>query len=226
MDPSHQIPDIDATARRVTGLYAGSSRFVRGFVNGKLRRDPATRAILNEAMASPFGDLVDLGCGRGQLGLAILTAGLASSLIGLDRDAAKIADATSASVGLSAKFAVAELGQAPIPECDTAMLIDILVQMPVPAQQSLLSQVASAARRQILIRAFDPDCGWRAQFGFNMERIGRIIRQDGAEIRPLPMAQIAGPLEAAGFSVSVRPCWAGTPLPNVLLIARRGDRAA
>jgi hypothetical protein len=54
-----------------------------------------------------------------------------------------------------------------------------------------------------------------------MESLGRTIRRDGAEIRPLPLRTIAAPFEAAGFTVSVTPCWGRTPLPNVLLVAER-----
>jgi len=213
--------ELNAITQRVVGLYAGASRFVRGFVGGKLRTDPATEAVLRRAAAAPFGTVADLGCGRGQLGLALLTAGLAERVTGLDRDGAKVADAARAASGLPAAYAVADLGTAPVPACDTALLIDILLQMPEAAQHALLARVAAAARRRVLIRAFDPDCGWRARLGFAMERVGRVVRRDGAEIRPLPLHVIAGPFEAAGFAVSVTPCWGRTPLPNVLLAAER-----
>jgi hypothetical protein len=81
--------------------------------------------------------------------------------------------------------------------------------------------MVAAARRRILIRAFDPDCGWRATIGFAMERLGRLVRRDGVEIRPLPLPVLESILVAAGFTVRVVPCWAGTPLPNLLLIAER-----
>jgi hypothetical protein len=54
-----------------------------------------------------------------------------------------------------------------------------------------------------------------------MEVLGRAVRGDRNAIRPLPLADIAAPLEAAGFAVSVSPCWGNTPLPNVLLVAER-----
>ena len=34
-------------------------------------------------------------------------------------------------------------------------------------------------------------------------------------------AEIAARFEAAGFRCNVTPCWAGTPLPNVLLVGER-----
>lgn len=206
---------------QVAARYAGASRFAQGFVRGKLRTDPATMAILRQAATAPFGRVVDLGCGRGQLGLALLLAGLAEDLTGLDRDAGKIAEATAAARGLPARFGVADLGTAPLPDCDTLLIIDVLLQMPEAAQHALLGRMVAAARRRILIRAFDPDCGWRARVGFAMERLGRRVRRDGVEIRPLPLPVLESTLAAAGFAVRVTPCWAGTPLPNVLLIGER-----
>ena len=72
-----------------------------------------------------------------------------------------------------------------------------------------------------LVRAFDPDRGWRSAAGLAMEVLGRALRGDRNAIRPLPLAAVAAPFEAAGFAVSVSPCWGNTPLPNVLLVAER-----
>jgi SAM-dependent methyltransferase len=225
-------PDLDALTRTVVGLYAGASRFVQGFVHGKLRTDPATAAVLRLAAASPFGVVADLGCGRGQLGLALLAAGLAERVHGLDRNPAKVADAARAAAALgglgagAACFAVANLAAAPVPHCDTALIIDVLLQMPEPAQRALLGRVLPAARRRVLVRAFDPDRGWRARVGFAMERMGRVARRDGVAIAPLPLPALRAIFEAEGFAVSVAPCWGRTPLPNVLLVAERGGPAA
>jgi hypothetical protein len=77
----------------------------------------------------------------------------------------------------------------------------------------------------VLIRAFDPDRGWRSALAHGMERARRALGGDlgrRAAIRPLPVEALAAPLRAAGFgAVTVTPCWAGTPLPNVLLVAER-----
>jgi SAM-dependent methyltransferase len=209
---------IAATAAR----YAGAGRFARGFVRGKLSGDPATAAILALG-ADGFGHLLDLGCGRGQLALALLLAGHATQVTGLDRAGAKITDATRAAEGLAARFEAADLAAAALPACDTAMLIDVLYQMPEALQRDLLARVAQAARRRVLIRAFDPDRGWRSAVGFAMEGAGRLLRGEmrRAAIAPLPLPALATPLEEAGFVVRITPCWQGTPLPNVLLVAER-----
>ena len=215
--------DLAALAAAVSARYAGASRFARGFVDGKLRHDPATPALLRLAAREPFGAVVDLGCGRGQLGLALLAAGLADRLTGLDRDGAKLAEARLAAAGLPATFADVDLA-APdpvLPGCDTLLMVDVLYQLPEAAQRPLLAAAARAARRRVLVRAFDPGRGWRSAAGYAMEVLGRAVRGDRNAIRPLPPAAVAAPLEAAGFAVSVSPCWGNTPLPNVLLVAER-----
>ncbi|GAA0586128.1 hypothetical protein GCM10009416_25580 [Craurococcus roseus] len=215
--------ELAALAAAVSARYAGASRFARGFVDGKLRHDPATPALLRLAAREPFGAVVDLGCGRGQLGLALLAAGLAEHLTGLDRDAAKLAEARRAAAGLPADFTETDLA-APdpaLPGCDTLLMVDVLYQLPEAAQRPLLAAAARAARRRVLVRAFDPDRGWRSAAGYAVEVLGRAVRGNGNAIHPLPLAGVAAPLEAAGFAVSVSPCWGNTPLPNVLLVAER-----
>ncbi|WP_458094770.1 class I SAM-dependent methyltransferase [Roseomonas sp. WA12] len=209
---------IDAVAAR----YAGASRFTRSYVGSKLRRDPATAAILAlAARAGGLGEVADLGCGRGQLALALLLSGAASRVIGLDYEAGKVAEARAAAEGMPAEFARADLTTAAVPACDTAMLVDVLYQLPEASQVPLLDRMAGAARRRVVLRLFDPDRGWRSTFGMAMERAGRAIRRDGAAVRPMPVPAVAARLEAGGFRCAVSPCWVGTPLPNVLLVAER-----
>lgn len=208
-----------ALAARVAARYRDRGRFARHYVAGKLRHDPALAAIL---AVGPLGDVVDLGCGRGQLGLALLEAGAARSLQGLDWDEAALADARAAGAGLPARFTRADLTRAEIPSGDTVMLIDVLSQLPGAAQPGLLARATASARRLLLMRALDPGRGWRSRIGLFVEGglwlSGRYRR---AAIRPLPVSALCAVLEQAGFSVAVEPCWGRLPLPNVLLVAQR-----
>jgi SAM-dependent methyltransferase len=216
------VPGFPALVDSVAARYAGASRFTQGYVGSKLRRDPSTRAILDLARSSGgLGHVADLGCGRGQLALALLLAGCAERVTGLDYDAAKVAEANAAAGSLPARFARADLAVAEIPACDTVLTVDVLYQLPEADQHALLARVMAAARRRIVLRLFDPDRGWRSAFGLAMERAGRAIRRDGAAIHPIPLGEIAALLESVGFRATVTPCWAGTPLPNVLLVAER-----
>lgn len=207
---------------QVAALYRDASHWSRNFVRGKLLTDPATPAVLRLATeAGGFGAVSDLGCGRGQVGLALLLARLAERVEGLDLDPAKIRDANAAAIGLPARFAVADLSTAAVPPCDTAVIFDVLLQMPEAAQRPLLARMAAATRRRVVIRAFDPDAGWRARLGSAMEEVGCLVRRDGSAFRPLPLREVAAPFESAGFRVSTWPCWGWTPLPNVMLVAER-----
>ncbi|WP_338664852.1 class I SAM-dependent methyltransferase [Pararoseomonas sp. SCSIO 73927] len=216
-------PDLHTLIPAVAARYAGASRFTREFVPSKLRRDPATAALLGLARRTGgFGHVVDLGCGRGQFGILLLLAGGASRVTGLDLDARKIAEARAAAEGLPAGFAAADLARAEVPEGDTMLMADVLYQLPAGAQVPVLEGMARAARRRVVMRLFDPDRGWRSALGLAMERAGRAIRRDGAAVQPMPVAEVAALFGRAGFRCTVAPCWAGTPLPNVLLVAERG----
>jgi SAM-dependent methyltransferase len=211
-------------AARVAARYPGISRTERGFIGGKLRADPATAALLALGAARPLGAVLDLGCGRGQLAIALLLAGVAGRVTGLDIDAAKIALARRAAEGLPARFEVADLVAAEIPPAETVLLVDVLLQMPPAGQAALLARILASAPRRVVIRAFDPERGWRSAFGFAMERGRRLLggdRGSAGALAPRPVGEIAAPFAAAGYAVEVTPCWAGTPLPNVLLVAER-----
>jgi SAM-dependent methyltransferase len=211
-----------ALTARVAARHQGSSRFARNFVRGKMLTDPATREVLRIASAvGGFGQLADLGCGRGQAGLALLLSGLAEHVEGIDLDPVKVRDAARATIGLPARYTVGDLGVAEIPACDTALVLDVLILLPEPAQARLLERLAVAVRHRVLIRAFDPDRGLRARLGMTLERVGLAVRRDGPALRPMPLSRLAAPFAAAGFAVSVRPCWGWTPLPNVMLLAER-----
>lgn len=209
-------PDLPST---IAARYAG--RVTQGFVRGKLRADPVVPVLLSR---QGLGHVLDLGCGRGQLALMLLQAGVANRATGIDIDAAKIAAGNAAARNLPARFVAADLATAEIPACDTVLIIDVLLQMPVAAQDALLARIVAAVPRRVIIRAFDPEAGWRATFGFAMERIRRLLGGDlglAGALAPRPLRDLAAPFEATGYSVTVTPCWAGTPLPNVLLVAER-----
>ncbi|MGH7042962.1 MAG: hypothetical protein ACREFY_12635, partial [Acetobacteraceae bacterium] len=95
-------------------------------------------------------------------------------------------------------------------------------QLPTVAQHALLAQAARAARALVLVRTLDPARGPRSVLTLGLERaIRRLSPHSGAVVNPRPVAELAGVLEAAGFAVSLAPCWQGTPFANVLLTARR-----
>jgi SAM-dependent methyltransferase len=222
-DFSRSQPDFAATFQQVAQRYRGCSRFARGYVNAKLRRDPVHRDVLALAATEAFGEVVDLGCGRGQLALALLEAGLARSVLGLDRNPAHLEQARCAAQGLEFRAALQDLAETQeIPPTTTVLLIDVLYQLEERPQMALLNAAARAARERVLIRTLDPDRGVRSTLTLGLERILRHVSPNsGDHIEALPLGRLARVLAEAGFAVASAPCWKGTPFPTVLLIGRR-----
>ncbi len=206
-------------ARRYAGCGIGTSRYV----SAKLRRDPVHRDVLDIGEESGFGDVLDVGCGRGQMGMALLQAGLARSVLGLDRSAAHLTQALLAAEGLAFTTRVQDFARdVELPAADTVLIVDVLYQLAPAAQIALLRSAARAARQLVLVRALDPGRGMRSAITLAFERaVRRVSPHSGAHVSPLPIGCLGDILRRDGFAVSVAPCWRGTPTANVLLTGRR-----
>ena len=79
---------------RVARRYASVS--ARMYARGKLGSDPVADQLLALGRERPLGRVIDVGCGRGQMGLLLLEAGLAESVRGFDWDEGKLADGNAA----------------------------------------------------------------------------------------------------------------------------------
>ena len=214
---------LDEALARTARRYHGGRRFTRHYVASKLRTDPVHRAVLAMAAAEPFGDVIDVGCGRGQLGLALLEAGGAHSVVGLDWAGRALDDVRLAGTGLPFMAHAQDLAaDATVAPCDTALVIDVLYILRQGQALRLLTAVAAAARRRVLVRTLDPGQGWRSRLHLALERLGRPVwPHAGAVVDPAPVSTLTQVLVHAGFAVTVAPCWAGTPFANVLLDAVR-----
>jgi SAM-dependent methyltransferase len=213
---------VDDLFARVTRRYGPCSRFTRHYVRFKLRLDPVCREVVALAWRLPLGEVADVGCGRGQLGLALLEAALADCVVGIDSDEARLYDARRASAGLRFRGEVADARRCDVPPCDTVLLIDVLYQMETETQLLLLQRATTAARVCVILRAFDPARGWRSTVNWLSEAICYRLRlKRKARVNPRPLPWLARILEQQGFAVEVRPCWRGTPFAGVLVVARR-----
>lgn len=214
---------------RAAEPYLGAGVVHWEFVRGKLRWDPVYRGLLEAGLLPRPGRLVDLGCGRGPL-LALLAA-LAESdpgapraeLVGIEVRR-RTAEVARTALGDRATIRHADLADAEIPECRTAVLLDVLHYLPAAAQEDLLRRTATALEPGglLLLREADAGAGRRfavTRFAERLRALGRgHLRQrfhyrGGAEWRELA--------EAAGLQVNARPMSAGTPFGNVLLAAAK-----
>ena len=210
---------LEEAIERVAKRYAGGRRAAYHYVRGKLASDPVAARI---AGLGALGEVVDVGCGRGQLAVLLLEAGVASAVRGMDWDAVKVADAERAATGLQAAFTSGDMREAAIAACDTVLFVDVLHYLTDAEQDALLARAADAARARVVIRDLDPDRGWRSAVTRTQERITTSLGYNrGARVNVRPIERLVAPLRARGFEVRVSPCWGATPFANVLVVAER-----
>jgi SAM-dependent methyltransferase len=230
-ESSEEGSEPDAIGRAITRTAeryarAGKSRSTYHYVRGKLRGDPSTLAV---ARLAPLGDVLDLGCGRGQLAVLLLESRAATTVRGCDWDDEKVAIANRAASGLSGEFAKGDVRTADAAAADTVLLIDVLHYFDRDTQDALLIRAAGFVKPggRLVLRDADTGRGWRSMMtrieeGFftaiKFNRGERVLFRDVTrELVPL--------LETQGMSCSVVPCWGTTPFSNVLLLATRTTAA-
>ena len=213
---------FDRTVQR----YREASRFGQGYVAAKVRLDPLYRDLLVLPDAQ-FGRVVDLGCGRGQLGIFLLEAGAACAVTAIDCQDSLLQEARQAGRGLAFTAERADLANLhSLPPADTVLLIDVLYQLDTTAQQALL-RAAVAAGKRIIIRTGDPSRGWRSLLTATLERMARRFwPHSGVHVNQRPPELIVAALSRGGCVVSIAPCWRGTPFCNILIDARRAEPPA
>jgi SAM-dependent methyltransferase len=214
--------DIAEARSRAARRYRGCARFDRFYVAGKLRRDPIYADVLARA-GGGFGHVLDVGCGRGQLGVLLLEARAADTVLGLDWNAAHLDQARQAAKGLPFRVERHDLAQAAVlPPTDTVFLIDVLYQLDTPAQNALLLSACRAARSRVMVRAPDTAAGVRSVITRGLEVLGRPLWPNaGARVNPRPIGGLVEIMAGEGFAVTEAPCWRGTPFANRLLVGER-----
>lgn len=216
-------PEPAAVLRQTVQRYRACGRFAHGYIAGKLRHDPVYTTLLSLAVQEPFGTVLDIGCGRGQLGIALLEAGAATSVYGFDWNQSHLRQARKAASDLPFVAEVRDLSQCQsFPDSDTVLLVDVCYQLDTGEQMTLLRAAARAARSRILIRTADPARGLRSKVTRGLELLGRRFwPHSGARVNARPLGEIIAALHGAGLATTQIPCWKGTPFANVLIVGRR-----
>lgn len=213
-------PSVAAAAvARTSSRYAGVRAADRHYVRIKLRTDPLTAELLQRD--EPLGDVIDVGCGRGQFGLLLHELGRVDSLFGFDWDPAKIATAQAAANGC-AQFVTADLRTPPIRSADTILVFDVLQYLSPEEQDGLLEVLAAALRPggRMLIRSADRGRGWQARFSQMLERWGRALGVNRSHVLTFrPSEQLQATLESLGLRVQCAEHGRSALLDNRLWIA-------
>lgn len=216
--PPAANPSFADASERTRARYRSTPIGERSYVAGKLAFDPVFELV--SALPGSFGNVLDLGCGRGQLSLLLLELGRATRVVGLDSDARKIATARLA--GPEAEFRVGDLAGGDVPVADTILLIDVLHYLPLTEQDALLRAAAAALtpNGRLLVRELDAEPGARSGVTRLFEWIARKIGLNrGRATHYRPARDIMSVLEHAGLRCSVQGASERTPFANVLIVA-------
>lgn len=218
----------DRALEKITGFFKGS-RWLQGYVRGKLRTDPAYRAVLAEMQRRPR-PLLDIGCGLGLLAFYLREHGVTERIVGADSDASKIARAAEIAAreydGLA--FSVGDARDV-AGEYGAVVLLDVLHYLDDAGRRKLLEDLAARvpAGGWVIIRNAPKDGSWRYRLTYLEELFVRSvgwIRAEGVINFPT-RDEVASPFRACGFEEEIRPLWGGTPFNSYLFVFRRIDRA-
>jgi uncharacterized protein (DUF2062 family) len=203
------------------GRYSGQSRADRWYVDIKLRTDPVVQQL---SELGSFGQTIDAGSGRGQIGLWLFDQGKLTRLAGFDPDPRKVKVARSAA-GADAIYAVEDLQrfQPELGQADTVLLIDVLHYLEPGEQRAALGRVKSWLRPhgRLIVREVDARPGLKSAFTRGLERLATAVGYNRAA-RPLgfrPLRELVSELESLGFRCELAGDSVGTPFDNSLIVA-------
>lgn len=218
-------PDNDRAVIETIAAHFGGSRWLQGYARGKLRTDPAYGAVF-ELLRERREPVLDIGCGLGLLSFYLREHGVSEPILGVDRDAAKIARACriAAAHYTDLRFECKDALDV-APGAGTVVMLDLLHYLGRGKQVALLASLAESTPLGgiVIIRATPRDRTWR----FLMTRMEEVfmwgvgwIRGEDRLYFPT-VEELAAPFRAHGFREEIRPLWGRTPFNSYLFVFSR-----
>ncbi len=199
-------------------------RWLIGYAIGKLRCDPAYRAVLERIGESAL-PLLDVGCGMGLLAFYLREHGFAPAITGLDVDETKIFRATRIAQQHTSGITFQTADALSLPEFSGHItLLDVLHYLP-PAEQARV--LAGVARRiapggTCIIRTTPRDNSARFRCTLAIERLATALTWMTRPPQSFPtLEEISRHFPAPEFTPEIRPLWGRTPFNSWLLAFRR-----
>ncbi len=221
MPKDRSLPDISKAY--------GRSRWLRGYVRGKVGWDPVFPLARREIVLRQQ-PVIDIGCGLGLLGISMRAAGIPLRYRGTDIAPWKVNKAKDAvryygfeEVG----FDVLDALSTQIPPGATVCLFDVLHYLDPAAQQAMLGRLADAADAGslVLMRTGLRGTGWRFLLTLLVEGWTRAtgwIR--GGAINFPSREDITGFFAERGLEAAVVPLWGRTPFASYLVKVEPASR--
>ncbi len=217
----------DAIIERIARRYP--SRWLQGYVRGKIRTDPAYRIALSALRDSQL-PVLDIGCGMGFLAFFLRECGFVPHIIGVDFDALKIANAQEIAHAHYANLDFRLEDAAAMHDfLGNVVLLDVLQYLSPEKQYQLLGLLPRliAPGGQCIIRATPKDDSWRFRFTEWDDRAMHAIRWiKSPALHYLSKDEITKAFLLPGFRSEVRPLWGKTPFNSHLFVFERSAEEA
>ena len=213
------------SAAQISRAY-GRSRWLRGYVMGKMSSDPVFKTAW-KFISIRRQPVLDIGCGLGLLGISMRGAGLTERYRGFDTSAWKVNLAKEA----MRYFAFEEVGfevrdalSVQIPEGATVCMFDVLHYLSSSEQKLMLERLAKAAEAGslILLRTTFKDAGWRYLVTLAEEWWTRVSGWiSGGEVNFPRRRELVSFFKERGLGIGVTPLWGKTPFGGELVVIEK-----
>lgn len=196
------------------------------YSRAKLGSDPLYPGAI-DALRDSHAPLLDLGCGIGLLAHALRAVGVGLPFLGVDNDAAKIAQARQAAgrAGLSAvDFDVVDLGAGLPAHRGSVAILDVLQFVPPDAQERIVDAAIAmlAPGGKLVIRTGLDDGSRRAGVTRVVDALSQRLGWMNSGPKRYPNADaLRAKLDAAGLQAHFTPLYGNTPFNNWLVVATR-----
>ncbi len=200
------------------------SRWLRGYVRGKLGSDPLYPACF-QRLADSAQPLLDIGCGTGLHAFYLRERGYEAPILGIDVDKGKILTGTQIAARHYKNLQLRLGDGLTLPDFSgNVVLLDVLHYIPERAQRSLLDSIRArvAPGCCCIIRTTPRANHWRFRATLSLEYFARLVRWMKRPALSFPTLEfIAAAFPSAEFEHEIRPLWGRTPFNSWLLTFRR-----
>lgn len=209
--------------REVFGLFREAGVLMKTYLRIKFRICPILRM---EAYVPDKGTVVDLGCGNGLFAAILKLGSPARSIIGIDLDARKIAEARKSLGNIPhLDFRLGDVAASEYPAADVFTIIDVLYLIPFAAQDKILKMCAAALPPGGTLVLKDMDKKPRRKYIWNMIQETVAVKIVGFTLGHhfffRSRADFIAVLTGLGFSVEVVPLHRGYGYPHILFLAKK-----
>lgn len=208
--------------RNPLAAYAGAPLADRLHVRIRRRSFPLDAVVA----AVPPGRVLELGCGRGLVSIA-LAIDATRTVTGTDVDEAKltVARRAAAAAGLPVTFSTGSIEAPPDGPWDAVAVVDVLYLLQPDAQRRALARIVDtlAPGGALVVKEMASTPRWKHRWNMAQETLAvRVLRlTSGSHVTPTPTDTIAAWLRDLGLAVTHTPLHRRYLHPHALVVARR-----